>query len=213
MTAEKPAVTNNNPLSIRRDSTQSGLISSRTTDSVEDLNSFRLDASRSCPVIPSMKLKLSILPLLLLLMASGCYKKDQQPLEHTTIDKVCTEAFHPFYDERKYSKFHHVDFVGYLATPKSAMISNTMFVEVFEKPNREGVKLLASFHVGSRDNYVERLKSGYKESDLKIKSDTGAILGNGSKVTIEGDVSPGAVPGKFDGKSCYVRVDKVLTAN
>lgn len=151
--------------------------------------------------------------LLLMLLANGCYKKDTQPLEHTTIDKVCTEAFQPFYDERKHSRFHHVDFTGYLATPKSAMISNTMFVEVYEKPNREGVKLLASFHVGSRDNYVERLKDKFKESDLMIKSDNGAPLGHGSKVKIQGDVSPGGIPGKFDPKSCYVRVDKVFAAN
>lgn len=161
-----------------------------------------------------MKRLTVIFTLISLLSVSACYKKDQQPLEHTTIDKVCTEAFHPFYDARNYSKFHHVDFVGYLATPKSVMMSNTMFIDVYEKPNRGGVKLSASFKVGSRDNYVAKFESGYKEGDLKIKSDTGAILTHGSKVLIEGDVSPGAIPGKFEaGKGCYVRVDKVLAAN
>lgn len=174
---------------------------------------IRVDASPPYADIAPMNTRFSLIFLLLLALCASCYKKDTQPLEHTSIDKVCTEAFQPFYDERKHSRFHHVDFTGYLATPKSAMVSNTMFVEVYEKPNREGIRLLASFHVGSRDNYVERLKDKFKESDLKIKSDTGAPLGHGSKVKIEGDVSPGGVPGKFDPKSCYVRVDKVFAAN
>lgn len=160
-----------------------------------------------------MKIFITTLLLLPGLFTLGCYKKEQQPLEHTTLEKVCTEAFQPFYDERKYQHFHHVDFVGYLALPKSVMISNTMFLDVYSKPNREGEKISASFHVGSRDNYVARLERGYKETDLQVKSDTGAILGHNAKVTIEGDVSPGATPGKFDKKSCYVRVDKVFAAN
>lgn len=159
-----------------------------------------------------MKSILAVIVLGCSLFASGCYKRDQQPLEQTTLEKACTDAFGPFYDERKHSRFHHVAFSGYLATPKSAMISNTMFIEVYEKPNRTGEKLLASFSVGSRDNYVARLKDNYKESDLKVKSDTGEILGNGSKVVIQGDVSPGVVPGKMDKKSCYIRVNKVFAA-
>jgi len=160
-----------------------------------------------------MKLQLAVLQILFGLTFISCYKKEMQAREHTTIDKVCTEAFQPYYDARNYPKYHHVDFIGYIATPKSAMISNTMFVEVYEKPNRQGVKVLVSFNVGSRDNYVERLKDGYKESDLKIKTDTGGVLGHGSKIKIDGDVSPGGVPGKFDPKSCYVRVDKVFAAD
>lgn len=146
------------------------------------------------------------------LLASACSKEPQPPLEATTIDKVCTEAFGPFYDERKYVKYHRVSFTGFLATPKSAMISDTMFVDVHEKPNRAGALVRASFRVGSGKNRVEKLKNGYKESDLKIGSNSGADLGNGSKVVIEGAVSPGGVPGKWlDG--CYVRVESVEKAN
>jgi hypothetical protein len=160
-----------------------------------------------------MKIIFNVALLCGILLSAGCYKKDQQPLEQATFETVCTDKYAPFYDERKYSRFHHVAFTGYLATPKSVMVSNTMSVYVYGKPNREGEKILASFRVGSRDNHVERLKSGYKESDMKIKSDTGAILGDGSKVTIEGDVSPGAIPGKPMDKPCLVSVDKVVAAN
>lgn len=144
---------------------------------------------------------------------AACYKKDRQPLEHATIDKVCTEAFGAFYDERKYSRFHRVDFVGYIAAPKSAMVSNTMFVDVYEKPGRQGEHVLASFTVGKRKNQVERLKDNFKPSDLKIESDTGVMLGDGSKVLIDADVSPGAVPGQPIKKPCYVRVDTIVPAN
>lgn len=145
------------------------------------------------------------------LACAACYKKDAPPVEPTTLEKVCTEAFGPYYDERKHSRYHRVSFDGYLATPKSAMISNTMFVEVYQSPNRGGKKVLSSFTVGSSKNRVERLKNGYKESDLKIESNSGAALGHGSKVKIVGDVSPGGVPGKWlDG--CYVRVDTIEAA-
>jgi len=150
--------------------------------------------------------------LLVPLLAFACSKKPLQPLEATTLEKVCTEAFGPFYDERKYVKYHRVSFTGYLATPKSAMVSDTMFVDVHQNPNRGGARVYASFKVGSGKNRVEKLKNGYKESDLKIESNNGADLGNGSKVAIEGEVSPGGIPGKWlDG--CYVRVEKVEKAN
>lgn len=145
-------------------------------------------------------------------MASGCYKKELQPLEPTVIEKVCTEQFGPFYDEKKHSRYHYVSFEGFLATPKSAMVSNTMFVDVYQKPNRGGVRLNASFTVGSGKNRVARLAKSYKESDLKIQSNSGVELGNGSKVKIQGEVSPGGVPGKWiDG--CYVKVVSIEAAN
>lgn len=146
------------------------------------------------------------------LFSGGCWKREQQPLEPTVIEKVCTDAFGPFYDEKKHSRYHHVSFTGYLATPKSAMISNTMFVDVYQNPSRSGVLVRSSFSVGTRKNQVVRLERSYKESDLKIESNSGAMLGNGSKVLIEGDVSPGAVPGKWK-DSCYVRVDKIEKAD
>jgi len=143
--------------------------------------------------------------------STACKKKPEAPVEPTTIDKVCTEQFGPYYDERKYVKFHRVSFSGYLATPKSAMISNTMFVDVHEKPNRAGTLVRASFRVGTGKNQVERLGKSYKESDLKIEANNGTMLGHGSKVQIVGDVSPGGVPGKWlDG--CYVRVGSVEQA-
>ena len=160
-----------------------------------------------------MKKIISISLLFSILSFCGCWKREQQPLEHTVLEKVCTDAFAPFYDERKHSRFHHVDFTGYLAAPKSAMVSNTMFVEVYQQPNRAGAYVLASFTVGTRKNQVERLKSGYKESDLKIESNSGVMLGNGSKVKIEGDVAPGAIPGKPMEKNCAVRVDTVEKAD
>lgn len=155
--------------------------------------------------------KISLLVLSSVTVILGACKKDAPPVEPTTFNEVCTEKFGPYYDERKHSRYHRVSFEGYLATPKSAMISNTMFVEVHGGPNRAGKRLLASFRVGSGKNQVERLKNGYKESDMKIESDSGKELGNGSKVKIVGDVSPGGVPGKWlDG--CYVRVDTVEAA-
>ena len=153
------------------------------------------------------KILLVLLPVLAL-WNSACWKREQGPIEPTTLEKVCTEAFGPYYDERKHARYHRVSFEGYLAIPKSAMISNTMFVDVHQSPNRGGKKVLASFTVGSSKNRVERLKSGYKESDLKIESNAGVDLTHGSKVKIVGDVSPGGIPGKWlDG--CYVRVDTV----
>jgi hypothetical protein len=155
-----------------------------------------------------------ILRIFLLSLAAWsafCKKEPQAPLEPTTLDKVCTEAFGPYYDERKHIRFHRVSFEGYLQTPKSAMISSTMFVDAYAGPNRTGKKLLASFRVGTGKNQVEKLKSGFRENDLKIESSTGQMLGNGSKVKITGDVSPGGIPGKWlDG--CYVRVESVEAA-
>lgn len=159
-----------------------------------------------------MKKILSIGILAVTLLAGGCWKRELQPLEPTVIEKVCTEQFGPFYDEKKHSRYHYVSFEGFLATPKSAMVSNTMFVDVYQKPNRGGVQLKASFSVGSGKNRVARLAKSYKESDLKIQSNSGVDLGNGSKVKIQGEVSPGGVPGKWiDG--CYVRVVSVEAAN
>lgn len=161
--------------------------------------------------IPRMRKISTLVFSVLALAASACHKKDAPPVEPTTFAEVCTEKFGPYYDERKHSRYHRVSFEGYLATPRSAMISNTMFVEVHAGPNRAGKPLLASFRVGGGKNQVERLKSGYKESDLKIESNSGQDLGNGSKVTLVGDVSPGGIPGKWQ-DGCYVRVDTVEKA-
>lgn len=158
-----------------------------------------------------MKFTIMSLALMAALLASACTKKPPQPLEPTTIDKVCTETFGPFYDERKYIKYHRVAFDGFLQTPRSAMVSDTMFLDVYEKPNRAGALVRSSFKIGSGKNRVEKLKDRFKESDLKVESNSGTALGNGSKVKITGEVSPGGTPGKWlDG--CYVRVETIEAA-
>lgn len=141
--------------------------------------------------------------------AGACKEKPKQPLEQTTLDKVCTEQFKPFYDERKYVIFHRVSFTGYLQAPKSAMVSSTMFVDVYEKPNREGKRLLASFKVGSGKNKIEKLKDRYNENDLKITSDSGKEIRNGAHVRIEASVTPGGIPSEPMRELCHVGVETV----
>jgi hypothetical protein len=150
--------------------------------------------------------------LTLMIALVACKKKPDQPLEQTTLDKVCTDAYKPFYDERKYVRYHRVEFTGYLQTPRSAMISSSMFVDVYEKPNRQGKMVRASFNVGSGKNKVERLKSGYSENSLKIKGDNGSSLGNGSFVKIQANVTPGGIPGKPVPEVCHVGVETVERA-
>lgn len=61
----------------------------------------------------------------------------------------------------------------------------------------------ADIQKGSSGDEIEELPSGYKDSDVKIHDNSGAIINLADKVTITGKLS--VVPGS----TCFMTVDKI----
>ncbi len=143
------------------------------------------------------------------LVSSACKAPPLQPARPATFSTICSAEFGAFYDERNYTHYRRATISGYIALPNSVMISDTMMLDFYEKPNRGGRLIYASFKVGSGKNEAGRLQRDYKISDLAVNADNGEVLRDGSHVLLEGTVSPGSIPGKLS-ENCYIRVEKIL---
>lgn len=148
--------------------------------------------------------------LLLAGIFSACKGSPLEPAKPASYNTICSAEFGAFYDERNYTHYRRATLSGYLALPNSVLVSDTMMLDLYEKPGRQGRLIYASFRVGSGKNEAARLYRGYKISDLEVKADSGEILRDGSHVLVEGTVSPGSIPGKLSDK-CYMRVEKILS--
>jgi hypothetical protein len=97
---------------------------------------------------------------------------------------------------------------GYLDPSLSIYCSNTgggpvrCGLDVIEKKGDKRV-MGADIERGSGANEIEQLTSGYKDSDVKVHDNSGAIINLADKVTITGKLS--VVPGS----TCFMKVDKI----
>jgi hypothetical protein len=76
-------------------------------------------------------------------------------------------------------------------------------LDLLETPGSEK-KLSAQIQEGSGANSIEKLESGYKDSDIKIHDNSGQLINLSEKVRITGKMS--TTP---DGSVCFMQVDKI----
>lgn len=77
---------------------------------------------------------------------------------------------------------------GYVRLPAAALVSDTMLLELHEKP--EGKDRYADFstRIGSGKNQVEKPPKDYTDKDLKLHANDGSLVGPKDKVRVSAKV-------------------------
>ena len=142
-----------------------------------------------------MKTVFGLLILVPVLLLAGC-KKDAVAVE---ISKICAAD-----NEKKY-----IETSGFLDDRGSIFCSN-----IGGGPVRCGLDVVASpgstkvfgadIEEGTGADEIEKLPSGYKKDDIKIRDNDGKVINLSDKVTLTGQMS--ITP---DGSVCFMTVDKI----
>ena len=83
---------------------------------------------------------------------------------------------------------------GYLRLPVSALVSDTMLIDLYETPDGKGKPVPVSMNIGSGANSVEKPPKDYTEKDLKVHANDGSLVEPQQKVRVSGKLvySPSA---------------------
>lgn len=127
---------------------------------------------------------------------AACGNKTGVPIEFS---KACSPE-----NEKKY-----VEIGGVLAAKGGVFCSNIgggrieCGFTLKEKPgDDDGVRV--DIEQGSSSNSVEKLQSGYKPEDIKIRDNSGNLISLADKVRLTGEMN--VMP---DGKFCFLKVTKI----
>ena len=77
---------------------------------------------------------------------------------------------------------------GYVRLPAAALVSDTMLLELHEKPEGKSSSVDFSTRIGSGKNQVEKPPKDYSDKDLKLHANDGSLVGPQDKVRISGKV-------------------------
>lgn len=139
---------------------------------------------------------LSLTVVFVALAAASCTKP--KPVD---FGGVCSEA-----NEKK-----TVVTEGFLRIGSSVFCSNTgggpvtCGLDLFD-PQGGDKKVSAYVVQGTGENEVEKLPSGYKKSDLKLRDDAGALVGPDDRLRVTGRVSYANNAGT---QVCFINVEKI----
>jgi hypothetical protein len=133
-------------------------------------------------------------------MFASCAQQTGTPVEYA---KACDVE-----NEKKY-----IEVSGYLNDKGGVFCSNTgggpvrCGFKVFESPGEKGFS--ADIEQGSGANTVEKLQSGYKKEDIKIRDNSGNVIDIDGKVKLVGkmNVAKNASNPEYD--VCYLTVTKI----
>lgn len=75
---------------------------------------------------------------------------------------------------------------GYVRLPAAAMVSDTMLLELHEKPEGKSSYVDFSTRIGSGKNEVEKPPKDYTDKDLKLHANDGSLVGPQDKVRVSG---------------------------
>ncbi len=73
---------------------------------------------------------------------------------------------------------------GYLRLPVSALVSDTMLLDLVEAPDSKGKPASVSLYVGTSANQVENPPKDYTEKDLKVHANDGSLIEPNQKVRV-----------------------------
>jgi hypothetical protein len=119
-------------------------------------------------------MKIAVLLLFVLIVASGC--GDTTPPIASTIDTVCSQEF----SDKK------VVLEGYPYLPSTMLVTDTILIEFYERPNLEGKYIAVSLKVGTGSNQVVEPPDNYTDADLLIRTNDGQEIRAGNRVSVEG---------------------------
>lgn len=75
---------------------------------------------------------------------------------------------------------------GYLRLPASAMISDTMLLDLNETAEPKSKSVSVSLYIGSSANHVEKPPKDYTDKDLKVHANDGSLIEPNQKVRVSG---------------------------
>jgi hypothetical protein len=133
--------------------------------------------------------------------AAGCATKTGVPTEFS---KACDVE-----NEKKY-----IEVTGYLIDKGGVFCSNTgggpvrCGFKLVENPTSES-GFSADIEQGTGANGVEKLPSGYKKEDIKIRDDGGNIIAPGQKVKLVGLMNVAKNTSNPEYDVCYLTVSKI----
>lgn len=85
---------------------------------------------------------------------------------------------------------------GYLRLPVSALVSDTMLVDLLETPDPKAKNVPVSLYIGSGANQVEKPPKDYTEKDLRVHANDGSLIDPQQKVRVSGKLiygNPGTI--------------------
>lgn len=143
-----------------------------------------------------MRKRAVTLSFLSFLMFAACAAKQGEQVDFASACKPESDG-----------KYYEV--AGYLSPRGSVFCSNIgssrveCGLDFLEAPGSDK-KFSAEIQQGSGANSIEKLESGYKDSDIKIHDNNGQLINLSEKVKITGKMS--TTP---DGKVCFLTVDTI----
>lgn len=75
---------------------------------------------------------------------------------------------------------------GYLRLPASAMVSDTMLLDLNETAEPKSKSVSVSLYIGSSANHVEKPPKDYTDKDLKVHANDGSLIEPNQKVRVSG---------------------------
>lgn len=75
---------------------------------------------------------------------------------------------------------------GYLRLPVTALVNDTMLVELHENSDAKGKPISVSLKVGSSKNQIEKPPEKYSQSDMKVHANDGNLVDANQKVRVAG---------------------------
>lgn len=120
---------------------------------------------------------------LLALLTWGC-SSPPPPATPQTFSNYNTKANHE----------KQISLEGYLRLPVTALVSDTMLLDLLETTDSKAKGVPVSLYIGSSANQVEKPPKDYTEKDLKVHANDGSLIEPNQKVRVSGKLiySPSA---------------------
>lgn len=80
----------------------------------------------------------------------------------------------------------HISLEGYMRLPSTALVTDTMLIDLYQDKECKTKPLPVSMRIGSGKNQVEKPPKDYQLSDLKLHCDDGSLIGPEQKVRVQG---------------------------
>ena len=77
---------------------------------------------------------------------------------------------------------------GYPYLPVTALVSDTMLIDLHEEPDREGRLISTSMTLGSGNNQMVEPPDDYTAADLLIRAGDGTEIRTGQRIKVEGEL-------------------------
>ncbi len=102
------------------------------------------------------------------------------------------QTFSNFNTQSNHEK--QISLEGYLRLPVTALVSDTMLLDLVETPDSKAKGVPVNLYVGSSANQVEKPPKDYTDKDLKVHANDGSLVEPNQKVRVSGQLiySPSA---------------------